>query len=381
MAITERRPGAFEIRITHKLLSKAHYFTASSREEAETYQKHLRHLLGQGVIPPELIETKPEAGLVQSVKLTVVIGGYLSQPLSPSDTVTATWLRKHVPAMELDGITARWTDQWVEKMKREEHTSPSTIRKRVQCLARVIDWHLRSTNSNRSNPLRTLPKGYSSYSNEDVDEGGVYREDIERDRRLHEGEHELVANAISGAWLNDKRQRPAVTRDSRDILLLWQQAPETALRLRESFTLTWAQVRFDQRTIHVLKRRAKTRVARMIPMTPRCFQLLQTQRENIPAEESRVFPQIWDGSTDQRDLTKTSTRLSQRLNAAIDYTNTQGLVFHDLRHEATCRFMEMKDSKGNWLYRAEEVRKITGHRNDRTFMRYLSLRGSDLGNR
>ena len=57
------------------------------------------------------------------------------------------------------------------------------------------------------------------------------------------------------------------------------------------------------------------------------------------------------------------------------------LRFHDLRHEATCRWMDKRDEEGRWMYRPEEVRRITGHKSPVMFDRYLSLRGSDLADR
>jgi hypothetical protein len=41
----------------------------------------------------------------------------------------------------------------------------------------------------------------------------------------------------------------------------------------------------------------------------------------------------------------------------------------------------MKDKEGRWLYRPEEIRRITGHKNVQQFERYLSLRGRDLAER
>lgn len=43
--------------------------------------------------------------------------------------------------------------------------------------------------------------------------------------------------------------------------------------------------------------------------------------------------------------------------------------------------MMLKAPDGHWVYRPEEVRRITGHKSVQQFERYLSLRGSDLAER
>jgi integrase len=81
-------------------------------------------------------------------------------------------------------------------------------------------------------------------------------------------------------------------------------------------------------------------------------------------------------------IKKVSQRLSFRYKLAFEYAEIEGLHEHDLRHEATCRWLELKDSTGNWMFRMEEVNRIMGWSSNSTMaQRYASFRGSDLAAR
>lgn len=55
---------------------------------------------------------------------------------------------------------------------------------------------------------------------------------------------------------------------------------------------------------------------------------------------------------------------------------------HDLRHEATCQWFELKGKDGHWLFRPEEIHKIMGWSPRSTMaQRYASFRGEDLASR
>jgi integrase len=81
-------------------------------------------------------------------------------------------------------------------------------------------------------------------------------------------------------------------------------------------------------------------------------------------------------------IKKVSQRLSFRYRLAFEYAGIVGLHEHDLRHEATCRWLELKDATGNWMFRLEEVNRIMGWSSNSTMaQRYASFRGSDLAAR
>jgi integrase len=370
--IRRRANGTFEMRVVHRLLPKPFYSTHDSEAQAKEYAGRLIAALDRGQVPPEL-QAKSKT-VEDRRKLSNILRDYLNAaPIAASDRPMVVWLQENL-GVTVHGLTVRWVDDWVRAMKRVEYLAPGTIRKRVESLARAVDWWQRQSYQDSdapSNPLRTLPRGYSTYGEGDVAAGRAPRQDRARDRRLAPGEQEAIELAIQGSKRAD-RQRGLATADAAAFLLLFRLIVATGLRLREAYSLRGGDVRPLLRTIHVA--RSKTGRARDVPMSPQVLEWLRGPFE----PDALIFP-FWDG--DPESLDRTSQRLSARFKSAFEYARCADLTEHDLRHEAVCRWMEMQDSKGAWLYRAEEVRRITGHQSARQFERYLSLRGSDLAQR
>lgn len=154
----------------------------------------------------------------------------------------------------------------------------------------------------------------------------------------------------------------------------------TGLRLREAYTLRVQDVRLGMRTVHV--RRSKTGVERDVPLVPAVHALLQRRVEAVwcLGPKAAIFP-WWSEGANAKELRRVTLLLSGAMRHAFAYAGCRDLTTHDLRHEATCRWILMRDERGNWMFRSEEVMRITGHKDPRVFMRYVSLRGSDLAER
>lgn len=369
--IRVRDNGSVELRITHPVLAKPYYSTHESEQAAGKYATWIEAMLDRGQVPPEL-QQRPK-----TLPLKVMMGDYLKgAPIATSDIPMVKFLQENL-RVNVGDITILWAEQWVRDMKQKEHLSPGRIRKRVESLARAIDWYYKRNYEDARdipiNPLRVLPKGYSAYKDGDAPEGKEARHDVERDRRLAPGEEQAIEAAILGEKKEGK-QRALELEHREAFLLLWRVIVNTGLRLREAYRLRVADVRFDLRTIHVAK--SKTGTKRDIPMTKQVHDWLHEYVKG--GHNDLVFP-FWDG--EPVNLDKTSNRLSHIFARMFDYAGCVDLTEHDLRHEATCRWMLMKDAQGRWLFRPEEVRKITGHKTERMFMRYYSLRGSDLAER
>jgi integrase len=73
--------------------------------------------------------------------------------------------------------------------------------------------------------------------------------------------------------------------------------------------------------------------------------------------------------------------LSQRFATLFDYAGVPDCTEHDLRHEATCRWVTLRDASGHWVFSETEVCKILGWSDTRMMLRYASLRGEDLSAR
>lgn len=363
MAYVRKRPNdTWECRVVSKLIPRPNYSTHDDEESARSYGRRLEAVLKSGRVPQELLANREDP----RTPITRVLRDYLNTAsLAPSDRLMAEHLQENL-SFEVESLTVKWVDEWVKTMKVVDRSAPGTIRKKVECLARAVDWWSRREHTSGhlpANPLRTLPRGYSSYGESD----GERVVDETRDRRLFPGESAKIEGVILG-----EGDRPMSIAHKEAFLLLYLVLVNTGLRLREAYTLTPGDVQFDLRTIHVKK--SKTGKKRDVPLTPQVFRWLKDHKP----KGGLIFP-FWNGES--TDLHRTTTWLSTTFGRVFEHAGCVDLRTHDLRHEAVCRWMLMRDQQGRWVFRSDEVMKITGHKTQAQFARYLSLRGSDLADR
>ena len=339
MGTVRRRPnGSWEVRLSRKgVLAQAVYLTFETHEEAQSYSQRVEELLDRGCVPPELCGGRMEL-------LGPLIDMYaMTQPLPDSDKALIMVLKKDVAATKISSLEYRWVENWVARMV-DRDLAPSTLTKRVGLLARCVDWAMRSNRlSLPTNPLRLLPKGYASKGRATRTWHG------ERSRRLEPLEEGALRSVIA---------------DKNEALLL-DMALETAMRLREMLTLKMVQVDIGKSTIFLEK--TKNGSKRQVPMTS---VLRKMMAEHAPCGEF-VFP-WWDGDVAVHKLENLSQRLSHWFAYRCKQAGIEDLRFHDLRHEATCRFYERTTLTDL------EISKITGHRDPRMLSRYANLRASGL---
>lgn len=400
--IRQTKTGRWEATISHPLLPGGRISrNFIDLEQASAYKAAVLALLSRGTIPPELTRAgrrtnptlkrkvqarpAPPRAVACTTGERTALGEMLKEYLeadnvniAPSDRPLVELLRRTLTGT-VCGLTVVWLDAWVRSMKEELNLTPGSIRKRVESLARCLDWWQRThpeaaLKSGSLNPLRMLPRGYSAYRPDPL--GVPVPRDRHRDRRLIPGEQERIEAALMGLRRPDRERAWAPGSDA-DMLVLFRLLIGTGLRLREAYCLRVADLRFSLSTIDI--RMSKTGTTREVPMTPAVEAMLTEYIRHQDASRL-VFP-FWDGLRDEVALRQATSRLSGRFRTLFAYAGCDGLVEHDLRHEATCRWVEMRDARGGWLFRAEEVRRITGHKSDAMFMRYLSLRGSDLAAR
>lgn len=153
-------------------------------------------------------------------------------------------------------------------------------------------------------------------------------------------------------------------------------ALESAMRMRECYTLELSQVALSKKTIHL--DRTKNGDSRQVPLTTPAQEVLRSyinvHEQEIKGRAGRLFP-FWDGDLSVAALDKATRELSRVFSLIFDAAQAGDLHFHDLRHEATCRLYK-RTTLSDVL-----VAKITSHRDLRTLKRYASLRGSDLAPR
>lgn len=380
-SVRETRTGKFELTIRSKLLPKPLYFTFPTREEADTYGAQCDKWLAAGIVPGELREQADSKAVQAPALLGPVLRAWLnSGEPSASDQVLLSSLFPRVAAFKVAELNYAWAELWVRSMKLEENLAPGTIRKRVQAVSKAIDWHLRKTpDAMVGNPLRLLPRGYSAYNARDAAELAKLREsdekhadkkprvDIERDRRLvpsiagEPSEEQRIVAALSGTKRPD-RERPLTLPDGPAMLVLFLLNLWGGLRLREAYTLTVGQVDLAARVIRVRssKQWHGREKWRTVPIRPELMPHLASYLATRPAAADALLFPFWNGDRAEAELKRTTTRLSQRFATVFDYAGCADLTEHDLRHEATCRWLELRAPGGGWMFRDEEVNKIMG---------------------
>lgn len=359
-SIKTLRSGAFQLCVKNKLLPKTFWATFDTYEQAEQYGAQLERLLGQGIVPASLLEQR----LPKRTAWTIArcIAQYIRHNAVPvSDVKLLDTIRPAIGLFSTSNLNYDWPDGWVTSMKREANLSPSTIRHCHGALARCFDWMLRKhPDILAQNPLRLLERGFSTYTDDDRNalarSGKIGKEDVERDMRLSVEDETAILNVLAGG--------------ERTFFML---ALETAMRMRECYTLDVNQVSLARRTIHL--ERSKNGDNRQVPSSTVARTLLAehmtANAEAIRIRGGRLFS-YWNGDTSVRELDSTTSDVSRIFRTAFAQAGLRELRFHDLRHEAACRLYE-RTSLSDVL-----IAKITGHRDIRMLRRYANLRGSDL---
>ncbi len=344
------------------VLEKPVYLTFASEEKGDEFVRNLNALLDKGIVPTEF-------QIVSRITTIESLAGMYLSDAHPKDKdvgVLGT-VCNAVGETPLINLNAKWVDEWVNDMKRNHVLSPSTIRGKVGALARCADWGMRKgLLVMPDHPFRTLPKGYAGYTKLDVALAGEKREDVERDRRLEKGELEKILGVIEAGVL-PRKQRPYALPDKVALKTLLLLALESAMRLREMYTLTVDQVDFSKNTVFLDK--TKNGDKRQVPLTSvakAAMLAFLDERKTGP-----VFP-WWDGSLDKKYLRDRSDFLSKLYISIFQAAGCVDLKFHDLRHEATSRLYERTQLTDL------QISKITGHKSLQVLRRYANLRGSDL---
>ena len=387
MAQARQKPsGNWEIALRHPSLPKGRkYFTFDTEAEANSYAEQW-NLMKMANIPPPSELLQPAS--VTGKSLGYVVRQWANSGLAaPTQQSALGSLMLEVGDVKLADATYAWLSAYVQRLKIKNNLAPGSIRHRVQALGRAIDEHLRNTPALvMQNPVRLLPKGYSSYT--DVDQrlveanGGAHKIDVTRDRRLHEGEEQRIIAVMSGH--KPEGRRCALHLEGGNALkTMFVLIVYSGLRLREAYTLKRSQVDLDAKVMRVQSSKQwRGKIAfRDVPIRPEVYKALLeyiATRSLLPAANLFPFLDEEPGLT----LKTASQRLSARFRSAFEFAGCEDLREHDLRHEATCRWLEMRGANGQWIFRPEEINRMMGWSANSTMaQRYASFRGSDLAQR
>jgi integrase len=128
-------------------------------------------------------------------------------------------------------------------------------------------------------------------------------------------------------------------------------AIDTALRKNEQFTLRWANIDLDKRSIELRARNAKTLKKRTVPISDRLSKELAALKAGTqPEREDLLFP------ANNRSAWRTARR-----RAGLDDVH-----WHDLRHTSITWMLDSGIPEA-------KVMRISGHTNYRTFLKYVNM--------
>lgn len=368
MATCRQRGSKFEFIIKRKgLLPKPIYLTFDSKGDGESYCSHLEGLLDQGIIPEEFIQNEDNGLAVRKV----LIEYELTVPITQNDKNLLGVSCERIGDLRISDISYDWTERLISDMKRKRNLAPGTIRHHIGALARCFDWAVKKGYM-PFNPLRMLPKGYAKYSQEDKKFVEV-KEDQERDRRLEPGEEEMIRKVLMTEYKPEHKQRPLELAHRPELMLMFELAIETAMRMREIYTLTKNQIDIDKRTIFLEKTKNGDR--RQVPLSSTAVNAVELYfkegQKRGRGSGNLIFP-FWNGLQSREGLTAVTSKLSRQWRRVFEHAGCKNLGFHDLRHEATSRFYERTTLSDL------QIAKITGHKNLEMLKRYANLRASDL---
>ena len=223
--------------------------------------------------------------------------------------------------------------------RQEEGKSASTVRLELALLSHLYstaikEWGLGLV----SNPVINVRKPSPSKG---------------RNRRLVDDEEERLLKAC------DKHSNP---------FLGWivRIALYTAMRQGEILSLEKSNVSLDRRlvTLH----NTKNNDSRTVPLSDKALSVFKAALENPirPINTNLLF-----FGEPGKDGKRRSYTLNRVWSTALKRAEISDLRFHDLRHEATSRFVEAGLSD-------QEVASITGHKSMQMLRRYTHLRSEDL---
>jgi integrase len=365
-----KKTGKWEVAVRHKDLPNGRkFFTFDDEAAAREYARQWDGLVERGAaLPSELLEHTP-AHL--KTPLAVAIREWLNtgRP-STSDQELLALLVHEVGAVTFAEFKYAWVERWIEAMKLRRNFAPGTIRKRVGALSRAIDAYLRKHELELQNPLKLLPDRYSVYNDVDAEKvqavGLKVKRDEVRQRRLEPGEEQRIM---------------AQLKDRPHLRLLFLVILHTGARLKEAYTLMRKQIDLKAKVIRFKKSKQwYGKVAfKDVPIKPELYVVLEAHmREHPGLPTADLFPWL-EHYGDERAV---SAHLSEQFARVFEAAGCEGLKEHDLRHEATCRWYELRGANGTWLLHDKEIHRIMGWSEKSTMSQlYASFRGEDLAAR
>lgn len=384
----QARGERFQLRVTHPLLPRPFFHTFELRDEAEAYGMRLLSVLATGKVPADIMGQLNGPKRTHDPLVADVLDAYRDQQESASrtDHDLVSYVRPLFDGVRMSRVTYDFAVEFTKTLRVNRRLAPASVRSRVGLLGRVWAWHLaRAGQLNVANPWKLMPAGYSVATTDEQKalkaKGTEVKRDVRRERRLAPGEEERILRVLAGEKLRADRERALLP--SAELAMMYHVIVNTGMRLRECYTLRRKQIDLKANVIRAAGTKGHRGAvkSRDIPVVPGLQRMLVEWLERLDGRQERLFPEAWDGSDDADELKKASARLSQQFANLFDHAGCADFREHDLRHEATCRWVLMRDAKGEWMFRENEIIRMMGWTGMTMFLRYASLRAEDLGSR
>lgn len=232
-------------------------------------------------------------------------------------------LKRNLGFMKLSSIHPKDIASYRDKRLKVDGCSGSTVIKDINSLSHIFnvaikDWGYQLPN----NPAQMIRKPKAGRG---------------RDRRLKEGELDLLIDALELTW------------GIQSIKLL---AIETGMRRSEILSLKWSNIYLDER--YLILPDTKNGDSRAVPLSSSAIAILNSLEK----------------TSDNLFFIKPSA-ITRAFKRACVRAGLDNLKFHDLRHEATSRFFELG-------LNTMEVSAITGHKTLSMLKRYTHLKAWDI---
>lgn len=141
---------------------------------------------------------------------------------------------------------------------------------------------------------------------------------------------------------------------------------DTACRLGEILSLQWRDVNLERHELTIQAIKAKTRMARIVPISTRLLALMEMRKLDPAGREFSPDAHVFGNDVGERVTSVRAAWEDARSKAGLN-----DLQIRDLRHEAGSRFDEAGVS-------TNYVSKILGHASLNTTTRYLNIQKRGL---
>jgi integrase len=364
---------------------------ASAYEKARAWGEPIEAALSQGNVPANLL--KPESVRERNVKdnpsFFQMLRDYEAQPhakISASFKEIAGQLLKELDKVSYAEMTMDWVHDRLDFYKDVKEYAPGTIRKRIETLS-VIHAYTKQQFVGDAKFVTICDQLPMNYARREDDAP----EETDLERVAHRPLTKEREAAIRAVFSGEKQIAPASVATLRDpkLNVLFTLISNTGLRLQEAYLLRVSDLDFKNFVVQVRGSKGwhgviKQRTTFIRKVVREALQG-HIAANNLTHDDYLFREGWWDGDCmseskieRKRARKKTSSYLSGLFRSLYKAAGIDGLREHDLRHEATIRFIEMEQD-GKPVYNREDLKKMMGWTSEKMVSHYLSKWRPEIG--